>query len=159
MSEPVSAATIRNVMQDLEFIGLLDSPHISAGRVPTETGLRLFVDSLLEVGAVAEADREAIDQSLDKPEADVVNLLEAADVVLGVLRRLEGVLGGEKQHQVVLATHAVVDRVEVIHELVLVRPGAEQPRVGVEGDLPAYEFPAGLILNDDSTTLFTDEVV
>ncbi|MEC8668785.1 MAG: heat-inducible transcriptional repressor HrcA, partial [Pseudomonadota bacterium] len=44
MSEKVSAATIRNVMQDLEFLGLLDSPHVSAGRIPTQQGLRMFVD-------------------------------------------------------------------------------------------------------------------
>ena len=50
MSEKVSAATVRNVMQDLEFLGLLDSPHISAGRIPTQLGLRMFVDGLLEVG-------------------------------------------------------------------------------------------------------------
>ena len=48
-SEKLSAATIRNVMQDLEFLGLLDSPHISAGRIPTQLGLRMFVDGLLEV--------------------------------------------------------------------------------------------------------------
>ena len=43
MSEKLSAATIRNVMQDLEYMGLLGSPHISAGRVPTQLGLRFFV--------------------------------------------------------------------------------------------------------------------
>ena len=48
--EKVSAATIRNVMQDLEYLGLLDSPHVSAGRIPTQLGLRMFVDGLLEVG-------------------------------------------------------------------------------------------------------------
>ena len=48
MSEPVSAATIRNVMQDLEYHGLLDSPHVSAGRIPTHLGLRMFIDGLLE---------------------------------------------------------------------------------------------------------------
>ncbi|RMJ20413.1 hypothetical protein PHISP_08717, partial [Aspergillus sp. HF37] len=41
LSEKVSAATIRNVMQDLEFMGLLDSPHASAGRLPSQMGLRL----------------------------------------------------------------------------------------------------------------------
>ena len=50
LSEKVSAATIRNVMQDLEYLGLLGSPHISAGRVPTQLGLRMFVDGLLEIG-------------------------------------------------------------------------------------------------------------
>ena len=57
MSEKVSAATIRNVMQDLEFMGLLDSAHISAGRIPTQQGLRMFVDSLLEVGSLNGDDR------------------------------------------------------------------------------------------------------
>ena len=47
-SEKVSAATIRNVMQDLEFLGLLGSPHTSAGRIPTQLGLRMFVDGLME---------------------------------------------------------------------------------------------------------------
>jgi heat-inducible transcriptional repressor len=64
MSERVSAATIRNVMQDLEFLGLLDHPHVSAGRVPTESGLRLFVDGLLEVGPLTDEDRAKIDATL-----------------------------------------------------------------------------------------------
>lgn len=51
-SMPVSAATIRNVMQDLEHMGLLESPHVSAGRFPTQLGLRLFVDGLMEVGPI-----------------------------------------------------------------------------------------------------------
>jgi heat-inducible transcriptional repressor len=61
LSEKVSAATVRNVMQDLEYLGLLDHPHVSAGRVPTQAGLRMFVDSLLEVGTVAPEDQEKID--------------------------------------------------------------------------------------------------
>ena len=66
-SERISAATIRNVMQDLEYLGLLDSPHISAGRIPTQLGLRMFVDGLLEVGSVAEVDRLRIESSLETP--------------------------------------------------------------------------------------------
>lgn len=76
MSEKVSAATVRNVMQDLEFLGLLDSPHISAGRVPTNLGLRLFVDSLLEVSPLDDSDREKLDQTLGSNERDVSSLLE-----------------------------------------------------------------------------------
>lgn len=75
-SEKISAATIRNVMQDLEFLGLLDSPHISAGRIPTQLGLRMFVDGLLEVGTVASADREAIDASFGDNSPDVSALLD-----------------------------------------------------------------------------------
>jgi len=57
MSEKVSAATIRNVMQDLEFMGLLNSPHVSAGRLPTQAGLRLFVDGLNQMDPSAMLDR------------------------------------------------------------------------------------------------------
>ena len=75
-SESVSAATIRNVMQDLELMGLLDSPHISAGRIPTQQGLRMFVDGLLEVGIPDESDREKIDATLSSNERDVGGLLD-----------------------------------------------------------------------------------
>ena len=64
MSEKVSAATIRNVMQDLEYLGLLGSPHISAGRLPTQLGLRLFVDALMEAGPVDADDRSRIEQTV-----------------------------------------------------------------------------------------------
>ncbi len=75
LSEKVSAATVRNVMQDLEFLGLLDSPHVSAGRVPTELGLRLFVDGLLEVSDLDDDDREKIEATVKTNEADVGALM------------------------------------------------------------------------------------
>ena len=76
MSEKVSAATIRNVMSDLELLGLLGSPHVSAGRVPTQMGLRMFVDGLLEVGDLGEEDRARIDETLGSNERDVGTLLD-----------------------------------------------------------------------------------
>ena len=76
MNEKVSAATIRNVMQDLEFMGLLNSPHVSAGRVPTEQGLRMFVDGLLEVNSLGNEDREKIDATLGTNESDVGTMLD-----------------------------------------------------------------------------------
>ncbi len=85
MSEKVSAATIRNVMQDLEFLGLLDSPHVSAGRVPTELGLRMFVDGLLEVGNVAQNDREKIEATLGSNDSDVGALLDRVGSALSGL--------------------------------------------------------------------------
>ncbi|WP_124085103.1 heat-inducible transcriptional repressor HrcA [Pseudogemmobacter humi] len=86
-SEQVSAATIRNVMQDLEFLGLLDSPHVSAGRVPTQQGLRLFVDGFMEMGTVDAADRERIDASLGPGDQDVGSLLDHISSALSVLTR------------------------------------------------------------------------
>lgn len=75
LEEKISAATIRNVMQDLEHLGLLDSPHISAGRIPTQQGLRMFVDGLLEVRDLGHEDREKIDASLGDNAADISGLL------------------------------------------------------------------------------------
>jgi len=75
-SEKVSAATIRNVMQDLEYLGLLDSPHVSAGRVPTQVGLRMFVDGLLEIGDPEDADRDRIDATMASESEDVSGLLD-----------------------------------------------------------------------------------
>lgn len=75
-SEKVSAATIRNVMQDLEYLGLLDSPHVSAGRIPTQLGLRMFVDGMIEIGDPTELDREKIDATLGNNSSDVGGLLD-----------------------------------------------------------------------------------
>ena len=82
LSEKVSAATIRNVMQDLEFLGLLDSPHVSAGRVPTQQGLRMFVDGLLEVGDLDQGDRKKIDATMGDVDGDVSNMLDHVSTAL-----------------------------------------------------------------------------
>ncbi len=87
MSEKISAATIRNVMNDLEYMGLLDSPHVSAGRVPTQLGLRVFVDSLLEVGTVATEDRERIDATMGSNDRDVSSLLDHVGAALSGITR------------------------------------------------------------------------
>ena len=87
LSEKVSAATIRNVMQDLEFLGLLGSPHVSAGRVPTQVGLRMFVDGLLEVGDLAGEDREKIDNTLGDNKGDVGALLDRVGAALSGVTR------------------------------------------------------------------------
>ena len=75
-SEKVSAATIRNVMQDLEYMGLLGSPHVSAGRIPTQMGLRMFVDGMIEIGDPSETDREKIDATMGSNATDVGGLLD-----------------------------------------------------------------------------------
>ena len=82
LTEQVSAATVRNVMQDLEFLGLLGSPHASAGRVPTQLGLRLFVDGFLEVGDLDQDDRQSLDQSLDSNSADIQGVLDRVGLAL-----------------------------------------------------------------------------
>jgi len=93
LSEKVSAATIRNVMQDLEYLGLLDSPHISAGRIPTQLGLRMFVDGLLEISDLDDDDREMIDATVSSTAQDVGSMLDRVGSALsGVTRGASVVL-------------------------------------------------------------------
>ncbi len=87
LSEQISAATIRNVMQDLEYLGLLDSPHVSAGRIPTQQGLRLFVDGFLEMGTVDQADRARIDATISGDDQDVSAALDHVSSALSFLTR------------------------------------------------------------------------
>jgi heat-inducible transcriptional repressor len=61
---PLSPASVRNVMADLEHLGLIYAPHTSAGRLPTELGLRFFVDALMQIGDLTEAERQAIESQL-----------------------------------------------------------------------------------------------
>ncbi|RID90937.1 heat-inducible transcriptional repressor HrcA [Gemmobacter lutimaris] len=86
-SESISAATIRNVMQDLEFLGLLNSPHVSAGRIPTQLGLRMFVDGILELGAVTHADREILESTLGYEAPDMTATLDRVGAALSGITR------------------------------------------------------------------------
>ncbi|MGY6409485.1 MAG: heat-inducible transcriptional repressor HrcA [Alkalilacustris sp.] len=98
MSEKVSAATIRNVMQDLEYLGLLDSPHVSAGRIPTQMGLRLFVDSLLEVAPMTEEDRETLNATRGANDSDVTALLDRIGAALsGITQGASVVLAPKRE--------------------------------------------------------------
>lgn len=90
----VSAATVRNVMADLTDLGLLYAPHVSAGRLPTELGLRLFVDSLLQLGDLSAEERRAIDDSSFSGSAD--DLLEAAAARLSGLTHTASLVVTEK---------------------------------------------------------------
>jgi len=85
MDVSLSPATIRNVMQDLEELGLLGSPHTSAGRVPTQLGLRLFVDGVLEIGAVSQDEREQIERRVASHEDDLGGMLDDAGAILSGL--------------------------------------------------------------------------
>ncbi len=92
MTERLSAATIRNVMQDLEILGLLDSPHVSAGRIPTQIGLRMFVDGLLEVGSVSDEDRGRIDADMNAGDRDVPAMLDHIGAALSGITRSASVV-------------------------------------------------------------------
>jgi heat-inducible transcriptional repressor len=86
-----SPATIRSVMADLEALGLLEKAHASAGRVPTERGYRLYVETLLRVRAPPPADRERIEK-LAHDASDVTTLLEGTADLLHSLSHHAGVV-------------------------------------------------------------------
>ncbi len=87
----VSSATIRNIMARLEDMGLVDSPHTSAGRVPTEAGYRFFIDSLLEVDHLARSAKKVISEgfSADKTSTD---LIHSASDILSRITHLTGIV-------------------------------------------------------------------
>ena len=87
----LSPATIRNVMQDLEEIGLVEQPHTSAGRVPTDKGYRLYVDSLLEVEKLTKQEKENIKTQINLDYAAVEEILGQTSKVLGQVSQELGV--------------------------------------------------------------------
>ena len=87
----VSAATMRNVMADLEALGLLEKPHTSAGRIPTDRGYRFYVDTLVRLREPAPRDRELIEQGLS-PESTVEQVLQETSKLLHFLSRHAGVV-------------------------------------------------------------------
>jgi heat-inducible transcriptional repressor len=92
----LSPATIRNVMADLEESGLLFAPHTSAGRLPTEAGLRLFVNGLLELGGLSEEERHSIDGRLAAAGKSLPQALEDAIAALSGLSRCAGLVVAPK---------------------------------------------------------------
>ncbi len=93
----LSPASIRNVMADLESMGLLYAPHTSAGRVPTEKGLRLFVDGLLEIGELAPDERVAIEARVSGSGQRIEDMLTQATQSLAGLSRCAGLMITAKQ--------------------------------------------------------------
>lgn len=87
----LSPATVRNVMADLEELGLLISPHTSAGRVPTVLGYRFFVDTLLQVEPLAGTEVESLRGQLGRDQ-DPQALMQAASTMLSEVTRLAGVV-------------------------------------------------------------------
>jgi heat-inducible transcriptional repressor len=94
----LSPASIRNVMSDLEALGLIAAPHTSAGRLPTQLGLRMFVDGLLEVGDLTDDERRQIEAQIGiKREKSVDQVLAEAGEMISGLSHCAGVVLAEKQ--------------------------------------------------------------
>ncbi len=88
----LSPASIRNVMQDLEELGLLAAPHTSAGRIPTEAGLRLFVDGMMQMSRLSAAEQARIERELQPGSKRMEDVLGEATTVLSGLSACTGLV-------------------------------------------------------------------
>jgi heat-inducible transcriptional repressor len=135
----LSPASIRNVMSDLEALGLIYAPHTSAGRLPTEIGLRFFVDAMLQVGDLTPEERTSI-------EAQVQTAADTAGSVEDVLAKASQMLSGLSRGAAVVTTSKAQRRLKHI-EFVRLEP--TRALVVLVGDDGAVEnrvlpLPAGL---------------
>jgi heat-inducible transcriptional repressor len=94
LSTPLSPASVRNVMADLEHAGLIYAPHTSAGRLPTDRGLRFFVDAMMEIGDLTSDERTSIEAKVKAGGSGktVEGLLTEASQLLSGLSRGAGVV-------------------------------------------------------------------
>ena len=114
----LSPATIRNVMADLEEMGLLCHPHTSAGRVPSDLGYRLYVDDLMESRQLSSEEREAIERELEGASQDLDELMAVTARVLSSASKLLSIV------MVPALDDAVLERIELVrlseHRLLVV---------------------------------------
>ena len=113
----ISPATIRNTMQDLEEMGIVTHPHTSAGRVPTDKGYRIYVDTLLEPEELTRSEEEQIKSEIMIDYAAVENLLEQTSRVLGLISNELGVTIAPRFDQGIL-TH--INLIPVAEKKILV---------------------------------------
>ncbi len=95
----VSPATIRNVMNDLEEMGYLCQPHVSAGRIPSDKGYRFYVDSLMPLRKLRKLERQIIADNLQNYSADVNEILDVASQMLGKVSAQLGIVLEPKFYQ------------------------------------------------------------
>jgi heat-inducible transcriptional repressor len=134
----LSPASVRNVMSDLEQLGLVYAPHTSAGRLPTEIGLRFFVDALMQIGDLTERDRKAI-------EAQVAASGQSKSVE-GVLTEASGLLSGLSRAAGVVLTAKANPRLKHIEFVRLEPERAMVILVGEDGQVEnrVLNVPIGL---------------
>jgi heat-inducible transcriptional repressor len=108
LGSKLSAATIRNVMADLEELGFLTSPHTSAGRIPTNKGYRFFVDSLLKYQPLEQDKIVTIQTRLEQSADDPKSLISTASQLLSSVTKLAGVVTLPRQN------HAALSQIEFV---------------------------------------------
>ena len=138
----LSAATIRNVMADLEESGLLYAPHTSAGRLPTTQGLRLYIDGLMEVGNLTNDERQKIETECLASGQSSTQMFERAGTVLAGLSAGAGIVIAPKTEKAIRNIQFVrLDEGRVLIVLVMDDGMVENRVMNVDADLP----PSALI--------------
>lgn len=141
LSGNLSPATVRNVMADLEKYGLLFAPHISAGRMPTELGLKIFVDGLLEIGNLSSEERNNLESRLAGTGKSIEGMLEEAGAALSGLSNCAGLV-------LAPTTKSALKHIEFINlspgralVVLVTAEGIVENRVlEVPNDIPAFVF-------------------
>jgi len=135
----LSSASIRNVLSDLEYLGYLDHPHTSAGRVPTDFGYRFYLDRLMEIEQISPAERKQIRRNLDPQSLETDDLLKETSRILGKISHQLCVVTGpqlssgmfEKMEMVQVSSHRVMVIISVKSGLVrtiMMEVSSEFPR-------------------------------
>jgi len=141
----LSPASVRNVMADLEAAGLIYAPHTSAGRLPTQSGLRMFVDGLLQVGELNDEERSQIKASITGHAADriIEDVLSDAGEMLSGLASCAGVVLADKQSRRLKQIEFVsLDRNRALAVLVGEDGSVENRIVTLPENLPASALTA-----------------
>jgi heat-inducible transcriptional repressor len=140
LTSPLSPASVRNVMADLERAGLIFAPHTSAGRLPTDRGLRFFVDAMLEIGDLTSAERSAIDAQVRAGGSgkSMEEVLTEASQLLSGLSRGAGVVVTSKLDM--RLKHVEFVRIEPTRGIVVLvgeNGSVENRLIDLPPDLPA----------------------
>ena len=104
----LSPASIRNVMADLEEFGMLCQPHTSAGRVPTEEGLRYYVDCILEIRKLTDEEKETIESIYEPSSFEIIDIMEETSRLLSMFSRYAGVILAPKFE------NTIFERIELV---------------------------------------------
>jgi len=145
----LSPASVRNIMSDLEQLGLLTAPHTSAGRLPTQKGLRLFVDGLLEVGDISEEERSAFQSQIRTADQTIEDLLSQATAALSGLSQCAGLVVAPKRNAPLKHIEfAVLGHDQALTVLVFEDGSVENRMIGTpNGMTPSALAEAGNFLN------------
>lgn len=145
----ISPATIRNVMADLEEAGLLYAPHTSAGRLPTQQGMRLYVDGLMEIGDLSNEERRAIEAQCEGTGQTITQVMERATSLLSGLSAAAGLVVAPKTNKPLKQVQFVLlERGKVLVVLVMHDSMVENRVMEVPADVtPAALMAAANYLN------------